>query len=285
MFGEVLISEASFNCELISGYNSLNIIEKGICYSTSNDPNIYSNKVLSNNNYENISLSIHNLNPNTHYFFRAYIKSNYGTEYSNSYSAYTKPAPSPILFNPSISYGSVQDNENNTYKTVTIGAQTWMAENLKVSHFNNGDDINTSVGSFSAAQICYKNEPMYKDVFGLLYNGYVIIDSRGVCPTNWHIPKKNEWDILLTNSIVDLNETGSDHWSNPNSNTNLSGFTALPAGYSLGSFIQLNDTGDWWGNTSNDNNSTIFNILISKTNRSNYYDSKENMFSIRCIKD
>ena len=204
--------------------------------------------------------------------------------------------PAAITFNPNVNYGTIQDNENNTYKTVTIGSQIWMAENLKVTHFNNGDPIpklSTSgenvILENSSAYTYYDYENGYKDIYGALYNGYVVTDSRGVCPTNWHIANGGDWETLFNdNNVVRLKENSSNYWwvNTQSSNTNSTGFTAIPAGILTNSSFQyLNYSSDWWSSSTNQN-SKLMNFYIDVTN--SFYkieDTKEKMFSIRCIKD
>ncbi|MBK9358859.1 MAG: fibrobacter succinogenes major paralogous domain-containing protein [Bacteroidales bacterium] len=94
------------------------------------------------------------------------------------------------------------DFDNNSYPVVTIGDQTWMAENLKVSHYRNGDSIPNVTGYMqwdglnTGAYCWYDNEISWKDIFGALYNWYAVIDSRGLCPAGWHTPTNTEWTIL-----------------------------------------------------------------------------------------
>ncbi|MFM7106054.1 MAG: FISUMP domain-containing protein, partial [Flavobacteriales bacterium] len=140
----------------------------------------------------------------------------------------------PNIHNPSINYGSVQDVDGISYKTVVIGNQEWMAENLMSSHFNNGDEIPLRRGfyddgfcsnsgfessrepwaayvgeAFSDARDIYGPSPMYFDCpspfgsyvlsncpYGYLYSGYTLEDSRGLCPAGWHIPSADEWQEL-----------------------------------------------------------------------------------------
>lgn len=159
------------------------------------------------------------------------------------------PAPiSKFFFNSDLSYGTVSDIEGNVYKTIQIGSQVWMAENLKTTKYNDGKLItsltnNVGWGNLSTGAYCWhKNDIINKATYGALYNGYAVRTGR-LCPTGWHVPANEEWHTLILNydpealstGILNsptggtLKETGTIHWSNPDTGaTNLSGFTALP---------------------------------------------------------
>ena len=159
-------------------------------------------------------------------------------------------------FNPNLGYNQVVDIDGNTYKTINIGTQVWMAENLKVEHYQNGDaipnftDSITLAGSNIGSWQSPNNDPTLENPYGKLYNWYVVNDIRNVCPTGWHVPNEMDWDILTynldTNAVWNSNNqmqsgvagsamksTGSEYWTGnyPNTDaTNSSGFSALPAG-------------------------------------------------------
>ena len=139
--------------------------------------------------------------------------------------------------------GTVSDIDGNTYKTVTIGTQTWMAENLRVARYKNGTEIplvtdETDWAALSTPGYCWYNndEATYKANYGALYNWYTVSTSN-LCPTGWHVPTDAEWTTLTTylggESVAGgkLKETGTTHWTSPNTGaTNESGFTVLPEG-------------------------------------------------------
>ena len=162
---------------------------------------------------------------------------------------------STAVFNPDKTYGTMTDIEGNVYRTITIGTQTWMAENLRTTRYRNGDLIPSGendewlFGEGTPGACCrYKNthDPDTIVTFGLLYNGFAVLDPRGLAPAGWHIPTVAEWDTLIafvaagegttdmygTNSIAGgrLRETGTLHWGRANRATNSSGFTYLPGG-------------------------------------------------------
>ena len=102
-----------------------------------------------------------------------------------------------ILLFLSLAGATVTDIDGNVYETVVIGDQLWMAENLKVTHYRNGDEIPTGLSSDNegewattdeGAYAIYDDNPYYIDLYGLLYNPYVVLDERKVCPAGWHVP-------------------------------------------------------------------------------------------------
>jgi uncharacterized protein (TIGR02145 family) len=150
----------------------------------------------------------------------------------------------PLVHNPNKIYGTLMDQEGNTYKTIVIGSQKWMAENLKTSTYRNGDAILTLNPSQwnstnSGAWLYYNNDISYQCPYGKIYNWYTVVDSRNVCPNGWHVPSLQEWFTLigsLGGEMVaggKLKSTGLDHWSVFNEQaTNESGFSGLPGGVS-----------------------------------------------------
>ena len=155
--------------------------------------------------------------------------------------------------------GSVSDIDENSYNTIKIGDQWWMAENLKTTKYNNGDLIGTTtpatldISSEIAPeyQWAYNGDENNVNTYGRLYTWYTVTDSRGVCPTGWHIPTDAEWTTLtnyLTANGYGYEGSGNDiaksmaatsGWGNSASagnigndqiSNNSSGFTALPNG-------------------------------------------------------
>jgi len=108
---------------------------------------------------------------------------------------------SNAIFNPDKTYDTIKDIDGNEYKTITIGTQTWMAENLRVTHYRNGDPIPNvkdanAWSKQTAGAYCYfrnTNKPDSIATFGYLYNGYCFLDPRSLAPEGWHIPTDQEW--------------------------------------------------------------------------------------------
>ncbi len=211
-----------------------------------------------------------------------------------------------------------KDIDGNTYKTVIIGSQVWMKENLKVSHYRNGDTIKEAksteewINWGEAGTDCWGFHD-YKlvngNTYGKLYNWYAATDPRDLCPTGWHVPSDAEWHILalsldsqatwgnpdrferIESEVAGGKMKAITFWESPNTGaTNSSGFTALPAGesYNPAYYIDvLGYNGFFWSSTPNESNSAWIRFL--------YYDSsvlgrsdnhrKSNLFSVRCVED
>ena len=191
---------------------------------------------------------------------------------------------------------SVTDIDGNVYPTVKIGNQRWMAENLRVRKYRNGDLISTIWGQFNlGAWSRYDNSSANEQIYGKLYNWFAVRDSRGLCPEGWHIPSDIEWTTLSNslggNSVAGgkMKETGTIHWNNPNNSaTNEVEFTALPGGLrqETGQYNDLGESGYWWS-------STVFMSLVAWNREINHASgslSRENSnegigYSVRCLKD
>ena len=214
---------------------------------------------------------------------------------------------SPITFSPDVTYETVTDIDGNVYKTVTIGTQTWMAENLRTTKYRNGEAIPnvkdaTEWKNLKTAAFCDYGNTGSKDsiaVFGLLYNWYAASDSRNIAPEGWHIPSDAEWSTLTT-LLVDslaggkLKEADIIHWTNATGinagATNETGFTAIPAGNrsyeSAATFASLNYNGFWWSSTEFSATDAWFRVITSgykSVGRKSH--KKFDGFSLRCVKD
>ena len=208
-------------------------------------------------------------------------------------------------------YGAgVTDIDGNKYKTVIIGTQEWMAENLKVTKYNYGETITNVTDELEWSKLTtpawcyYNNNDSLGMIYGKLYNWYTV-NTKKVCPVGWHVPSDLEWTKLsnflsgdtITTSIyihdsiagLQLKENGFAHWNNSNVlATNKSLFTALPGGYIniKGSplFKNLGDEGHWWSSTTRNGNSPWGrSIGETKLFKDDYFINDG--LSIRCIKD
>ncbi len=205
----------------------------------------------------------------------------------------------------SIKYGSViSDIDGNSYKTVIIGSQQWMSENLKSSKYNDGTVIsNVKVDSLwselsSGAWCYYSNNSINNDKYGKLYNWFVVSSesngNKNVCPTGWHIPRRSEWadliDYLGGEKVAGgkLKEIGIEDWIGPNVDaSNSSLFSGLPGGYRdlSGESQALGNVGFWWStyDLSSYGSSFALSFGSAKTFEENL--GKKYGFSIRCLKD
>jgi uncharacterized protein (TIGR02145 family) len=209
--------------------------------------------------------------------------------------------------NPTLNYGTVTDIDGNIYATIQIGTQTWMAQNLNVSRFNDGTPIplveddeiwqNLSTGAYCY----YDNLPSNGAIYGKLYNGYAAAESRRLCPEGWKIPSDSEWSILSNylasnvggqlKSIGNLSD-GTGLWASPNTSaTNESGFSGLPGGVRIKdglnrSFGLIGAEGHWWSATAYIGPTISYNRYIkyddNKLVRSTANRNKG--LSCRCVK-
>jgi len=284
---------------------TLPVLKRGVCWSLYQKPTYADNHTTDSLGSGNFTSKLFNLNADSTYYVRAYCVTNKDTLYGNQVSFKTT---NTILFNPDITYGIVADIDGNEYKTVRIGTQTWMAENLKVTHYQNGDIIpnETDLSKWGDFQITkgawcwYKNDPSYKNIYGALYNWYAASDRRNIAPAEWHVPGKEDWLVLekyvnpfsmnQSNGGYQLCEMTTAHWKNAgdiSADTNQTGFTALPAGKVTQPNFGFMDLGAsyayfWTSTGTMDGSSCVY--LNSKLEVDNMQPNCRG-FSIRCIKD
>jgi uncharacterized protein (TIGR02145 family) len=226
-------------------------------------------------------------------------KAEFNAEATNSKNANNDS----IVLDPELIYGSVADIDGNTYKTVQIGTQTWMAENLKTTTYNDGSQIPLGYGApagytdwfdygnadyrwFNGAYCWYDNEIRYKNIFGALYNWHAV-GHGNLCPTGWHVPTNSEWTTLITflGGVVEpFNEETENamiHCSNDN--IDKSGFAPVRAGELCGwGFIE--NGGFWWSATPRPSGRSVpFGYLFNFSIMS--YEAKSYGYSVRCLKD
>lgn len=163
-------------------------------------------------------------------------------------------ATATVTVFPEPETSTMTDQDGNIYKTVKIGDQWWMAENLKVTHYRNGDPIPNITNNSewynlrSGAHCSYDNDESNVDTYGRLYNAYAVMDTRNLAPEGWHVAtdkdwkememylgmsqsEADEWDYRGTDEGDMLKETGNSHWLSPSTiANNISGFKALPGG-------------------------------------------------------
>jgi uncharacterized protein (TIGR02145 family) len=220
------------------------------------------------------------------------------------------------VHNPNLTYGSMTDQEGNVYKTIVIGTQEWMAENLKTSIYRNGDAILTGntawLNGFNNMQGTWAyldNDPSNECPYGRLYNWFACTDSRELCPVGWHVPTKDEWRTLITfldpnaygggNNLNSINvaggqmkttgtiENSTGFWAAPNTAaTNSCGFSALPGDGFNANFLFYGYNGFWWS-SSEDNGADGRGFLLDwdsvRIGGGSYY--KNWGFSVRCLRD
>ena len=203
---------------------------------------------------------------------------------------------------------NVSDIDGNTYKTVKIGTQVWMAENLKVSKYSDGttipnitDDtqwLNNTTGAWAY----YNNDAANNVKYGKLYNWHAVSKTtngnKNVCPTGWHVPTDTEWTVLtdyLGGEGVaggKMKEVGITSWNSPNTDvTNISLFTGLPGGiiYGVGGYGSIGSYGYWWSSTEDSTNdawNAWSRYLSGNDGNAHRSDNgKKEGFSVRCLRD
>jgi uncharacterized protein (TIGR02145 family) len=194
----------------------------------------------------------------------------------------------------------VTDVEGNVYKTVTIGKQVWMAENLKTIRYSDGKNIplvtdEKAWDSLTTPSYCWYNndEVTYKNTCGALYNWYTVNTGK-LCPTGWHVPTDAEWTTFTnylggaTVASGKLKETGFTHWGSPNAGaTNETNFTALPCGVcGGGKFNSIRTGGFWWSATESNNDKAWSRYLINSFSDVPRFDNnKKAGYSVRCVRN
>ena len=214
-----------------------------------------------------------------------------------------------------IIYGTMTDSrDGNTYKTVKIGEQVWMAENL-----NYADSVKTP--SLKENSWCYGNVAANCEKYGRLYTWAAAIDSvklandvmnpldcgygktcdfsgtvQGICPSGWHLPSRDEWNTLITavggDSKAGTALKSTSGWTSLNgvsgNGTDAFGFSALPAGYRdrHGRYYSERSYAEFWTSTEDDSyNAYDMSIFVETYASLNESNSKPYGYSVRCLKD
>lgn len=288
----------------VSGGNITNnggapVTERGVVWGTSHNPVITGNKTSDGAGNGIFTSNITGLTEGTLYFVRAYATNSNGTSYGNEYT-FTTP---------------VTDIEGNIYKTILIGNQVWMAENLRTTKLNDGIDITNTVDAAAwvanntslATGFCwYNNNVANKDTYGALYNWFTVNTGK-LCPAGWHVPTYAEYaalEIYLGVPADSINSWGwrgkgagtvlknTTGWTTGNGN-NTTGFSALPAGYRAwlnGEFRGSGTLTYFWTGTDNSMNhepNTAWYRRLDGTDSRIYNATTERGSgkSVRCMKN
>jgi uncharacterized protein (TIGR02145 family) len=225
------------------------ITARGVCWSKATAPlatGLHTTEIGTTGTFTS---NLTGLTENTNYYIRAYAINSAGTAYGDEKSFTTD---------------QLKDADGNVYTTVTIGTQTWMKENLKVTKYRNGDVISpeTSDDTYwstttSGAFCWYNNDAAtHKNVYGALYNWHAVNDTRKLCPAGWHVPSDAEW-TTLTQHLGGVGVAGgklksTTGWTSPNEGaTDEVGFSALPGGLreSYGVWTMVGYYGWWWSSS------------------------------------
>ena len=198
----------------------------------------------------------------------------------------------------------IKDVEGNSYRTVEIGEMRWMAEDLKTTRYKDGSPIplvenyDQWSGLSTPAYSWYNNDSLNADVYGALYNWYVVESDR-LCPEGWHVPSDEEW-IALETALGGaplaggaLKEEGTSHWKTPNTEAiDSHGFRALPGGYRSynGTFNLMRTSAYWWSSSQKSwygsPSRVVYRYVVyNDRSMSRHIAEKNNGFSVRCVED
>lgn len=288
------VTATSAVCEATIIYDGgAQITKRGVCWSISPDPDINDNYMTTSSVTETYLCNLTSLQSGTLYFIRAFVENDAGISYGAEKSFLT----------------GVSDTEGNLYKTVIIGSQTWMAENLQSTRLNdntpipNITDNSLWVGTSAPAYCWYDNDNVHKPVYGALYNWYTVNTGK-LCPEGWHVPTDeefnslevflgmipevaNNWGFRGTDQGFQLKSTTG--WGNNGNGNNSSGFSALPGGYRFGAdgqYFLLTTLTYWWCNSAHDTDRGWYRRVESEN--SQVYrasTSKKGGKYVRCIKN
>jgi uncharacterized protein (TIGR02145 family) len=273
----------------ISNDGGFPVIARGIVWDLMPQPTILlSTKTNDGNGTGSFTSNMTGLSNGTVYFARAYATTQLGTSYGNDISFRTDlPSSTPG--------NNISDVDGNSYKTVTIGTQQWMAENLKTTKYNDGSaiqliQVQSTWASFTGgAYSDYDNTPDNSAVYGRLYNFNVVDNAKNVCPQGWRVPTTNDWTVLenyLGSSLAARKLKSTSGWLGDNANgTNETGFNALPSGFRDVTGFGLQGTLGYWWTSSAASTSAATGVLMSINS---YLEkpiiNKQNGIAIRCIK-
>ena len=290
-----IVSEISYNSAICGGevasQGGTAVIARGVCWGLSPEPTLLDSFTNDGAGIGVYTSTINDLEPNTTYYCRAYATNGGGTSYGPEINFHT--------------FGMIADIDGNFYKTVIIGSQTWMAENLKTTKYSDGssifypgNDISAWQNGINGAYAWYNNDISWKELYGALYNWFAVTNVSELCPTSWHVPSEQEWMTLIIflgnnpgGMLKSTITTPSPHprWEAPNAGaTNESGFSGFPGGYrsNYGYFYGLGTYAHWWSKTEF-GSSNAFSIDLSYEHGSYGYGNpfKSNGYSVRCLKD
>jgi len=232
---------ASLHVKIISngGYT---IEKKGICWSISSIPNLNDNETLVSTGDDNFNVVLSELKSGTTYYCRPYAINSAGVGYGKTMQFTT--------------IGDVTDIDGNIYHSLRIGNCIWMTENLKVTHYTDGqpipNDKYTSNLPSEGGYCDFNNNPDNSITYGRLYSNHALHNSK-LFPTGWRLSTEQDWDKLIQflggENIAGskIKETSLAHWLSPNKGaTNSTGFTAIPGGYRKDTvFLELGESANF----------------------------------------
>ena len=296
----------------VSSDGGATVTARGVCWSTSPNPTVSNSHTTNGSGTGSFTSSLTGLTAGVTYYLRAYATNSVGTAYGNQ-----------VSFTTTFTCGTstLTDRDGNTYNTVQIGTQCWMKENLRTTKYADGTAISQGSSTSTTTPYWYypNNSSSNKPTYGLLYNWKAVMRNsssssanpsgvQGVCPTGWHVPSDAEWTQLTdyvssqsqyvcgsNNAYIAKALAGTTGWSsstgtcrvgNTPSQNNSTGFSALPAGYSISSYYGFGDDAYFWSateNASTDARQRYLYYNYAYVTRS--YSGKSHGYSVRCVKD
>ncbi|MBO7492962.1 MAG: hypothetical protein J6T87_02320 [Bacteroidales bacterium] len=228
------------------------VTSRGVCWSTSPNPSIADSHTEDGHGAGGFISTISGLNPGTVYYVRAYAVNSEGVAYGEPRVFTTSTdvvdgRPCPLT-------PTVMDVDSNSYPTIQIGNQCWMKQNLRTTHYANGVNINNiSIPNGDSNLVAQYGYMYFVDNYNYTPTSTGISENQGVCPTGWHLPNLQEWNVLLfyvksqpdyrcginDNNVVAKALSAPFDWitdydeCNPGFSqvtNNLTGFSALPSG-------------------------------------------------------
>lgn len=293
------------------------VTSHGVCWSSTPNPTINNNHTINGSGVGNYTSIITGLTPNTTYFVRAYATNIGGTSYGNEVSFTTLE---DNTYQPCSGNETITDFDGNTYNTVMIGNQCWMKENLRTTHYANGQGITLINSNYnSSSPAFYMPNSGNVTIYGYLYNWHAIMHGasssnanpsgiQGICPNGWHIPSLGEWFQLddyvksqiqfrcnnnddkiakaLASTIGWVSSTTTCDAGNIPSTNNATGFSALPTGsYNNGSNNYGFSTFFWSSSESGEEGAFYYGLSYNdgETRYSLTFKSYGN--PVRCLRD
>ena len=292
------------------------VVVRGVVWGKSSNPTIENNDGITQDGegVGEFTSVLDGLTPSTTYYVRAYAVNSTGFSYGQQNSFETLDEP-----------GTVSDIDGNIYSTVVIGDQEWMAENLKVTRYLNGDSIMTEIpdsvwsittdGAFSIYPFNeidgLDSETDVINAYGLLYNWFAANDSRSICPSGWQVPSDDDWDELTDfiggtsapngNKLKSCRQVDSplggecDTTEQPRWNFNGNhygtdeyGYAGLPGGMKLqgGNYSNISAQGHWWTSTETSEVRAYRRSLLNITGSvARLSVNKQIGYSIRCVRN
>lgn len=285
------VTDVSFTCSsrVLNDGNDT-IIEKGVCWSTTNMPLKRMNSTSDGSGNDDYQSFVSGLIQTGVYYVRPYVINSVGISYGDIMKIQTEKGDGK----------QVIDYDGNIYNTIKIGDQIWLKENSYATHFQNGDNIYAT-----------KDKPVYESVsledtsvqilitgtkdanyYGKTFTWEKVVDSRNICPLGWHAADNNDWQKLINKlggpdiAGLKMKEVGIEHWDKPNVGaTNESGFTALPGGYN--NSVWVGAYAFWWsaGQEYDSINALAWFLKYDEVGAYNFYTNKNVGMTVRCIKN